>query len=364
MYVGTLRRSSSSQVNYIMVIFFAIIVFFSIRVITVLKNSSERGGFAYVQLLNLGIPLVENEVYDEEAYAENKLSLKNVCIEAAGLNHLDKLKVISNEVALYSPNMINGTDLKAYSESNESVNNEAVKTMSTMDISSFNLSENAISKVQAGSSASKAYDPSLKKVLDPTKVEVLIYHTHTTENYAESSRDTLDERYSVVGVGNVIEEELENNYGISVIHDKTNHSVSYNDSYKRSNETVNSYLKKYGDFKMIIDLHRDSVVNKASVTTNINGENVATLMFVTAENSSRYPKNKALAEEMFNKSNKLFPGLVKKIYTYHRGINAFNESLSDGSMLIECGANVNTSAEAQTSARYIARLIAEHINRK
>lgn len=360
MYVETLgRKRSRPQVNYIVVIFFAIILFFSIRVINVLKDSSERGGFAYVQLLNFGMPLVETEVYNEGAYAENKLSLKNACIEAAGLSNLNKFQLISNEVVLYNPSIVTGLEVK-----NSSEGQEAEKTISTININDFNLPENAITKVESNLGASKAYDPSLKKVLDPSKVEVLLYHTHTTENYAETSRDTLDERYSVVGVGNAIEEELENNYGISVIHDKTNHSVSYNDSYKRSNETVNSYLKKYGDFKIIIDLHRDSVPNKAAVTTNINGENLATLMFVIAENSSRYPKNKALAEEFLNKSNKLFPGLTKKIYTYHRGINAFNENLSDNSMLIECGSNVNTSAEAQNSGRYIARLIAEHINRK
>lgn len=353
------RRSVRPKINYIMIILFLIIIFFSIRVIGVLKTNKERGGFAYVQLLNLGMPLVENQIYNEGAYAENKLSLKNVFIEAAGLNNIDKLKLISNEVALYNPNMHNGIEFNSTSE----YGNKEVAS-STIDISAFNLTDDLIQRVEKGNITSGAYDPSLKKVLDPSKVEVLIYHTHTTENYAEAAGDTLDERYSVVGVGNVIEEELENNYGISVIHDKTNHSVSYNDSYKRSNETVNAYLKKYGDFKMIIDLHRDSVENKASVTANINGENVATLMFVTTRNSSRFAKNQALAEELLNKSNDLFPGLVKKIYTYNRGMNAFNENLSDGSMLIECGANINTSAEAQTSGRYIARLIAEHINRK
>ena len=68
---------------------------------------------------------------------------------------------------------------------------------------------------------------------------------------------------NVVGVGDVLANELEENYGISVIHDKTNHCISYNDSYTRSGETVDKYLQEYGDFKMIIHLHRDSLDDKS-----------------------------------------------------------------------------------------------------
>ena len=80
------RRSVRPKINYIMIILFLIIIFFSIRVIGILKSNKERGGFVYVQLLNLGMPLVENQIYNEGAYAENKLSLKNVFIDEEVLN--------------------------------------------------------------------------------------------------------------------------------------------------------------------------------------------------------------------------------------------------------------------------------------
>ena len=95
---------------------------------------------------------------------------------------------------------------------------------------------------------------------------MLIYHSHTTEAYLASDKDTTkntfnaDETKNVVAVGDVIAEELENKYGISVIHDKTVNNVpDYNSSYKNSGVILDKYLKKYGDFDLIIDLHRDGV---------------------------------------------------------------------------------------------------------
>ena len=114
---------------------------------------------------------------------------------------------------------------------------------------------------------------------------------------------------------------------------------------------------------MIIDLHRDSVSNKNAVTANINGENVAKIMFVNAKNSSRYAKNAQLAQALQDKANELYPGFARSIYTYNSGILAFNQDLSDNSVLIECGSNVNTMDEAKNSAKYIARIIAEYLNR-
>ena len=83
---------------------------------------------------------------------------------------------------------------------------------------------------------------------------------------ASSDKDTSkissssDGTKNVTSVGDVIEEELEKNYGIAVIHDKTvNDKGDYYGAYKKSGATLDKYLKEYGDFKLIIDLHRDSV---------------------------------------------------------------------------------------------------------
>lgn len=336
----------SKNINIGVVVLIVIVSILFIRLGIVLKNNRERGAFAYVQLLNLGMPIIESQVYDEGTYAENKLSLKNVCFQVLGLNNFSYKGIMQREISYLNNFDDNGTK-------------------STFIFNPFQISEDSISKmpVNSDSKNTKIYDPSLKKEVDKSKPEVLIYHSHTTENYSATEQDSTDENTNVVGVGDVLANELEENYGISVIHDKTNHCVSYNDSYTRSGETVDKYLQKYGDFKMIIDLHRDSLDDKAATTTNVYGMNAAKIMFVNAENSTRYPKNKELTEKVFNKTAELFPSLPIKIYTYHRGKNAFNQSKSDGCLLFEIGANKNTPEESKVTAQCMARVIAEIINR-
>lgn len=340
---GTIIRVNKNKhkINVGIIILLVFILAYAGRFLKVLKKNTENGALPYVQLLNFGMPIIENEIYDKSAYAENKLTLKTIMIETLGLNKLDSNSIIGNEVSYFA--------IKTQSSDN----------IQSTDIASFNIDEETIIRVDNIS------DNSLKKEIDKSKPEVLIYHTHTTEAYVEGGIDSINENYNIVGVGNVLTEELENTYGISVIHDKTNHSEVYNDSYARSIETVQKYLNEYGDnFKLIIDLHRDSVENKNAVTAIVNGESTAKIMFVTATKSTRYEKNQALVDEFYNKANELFPGFTRSNVIYNYGAMRRTQSLSDSTMLIECGANVNTAQEAKNSAKLIARLIAEHINRE
>ena len=334
------------NINIGLVVLILLISILFIRLGNVLKENKERGAFAYVQLLNLGMPIIQSQVYDEGTYAENKLSIKNVCIEVLGLNNFNYRGIIQNEISFFS-NMKDNGSKEAFT------------------FNPFQVSEDSISKLPANNDSknTQIYNPNLKKEINKSKPEVLIYHSHTTENYNATEPESSDENTNVVGVGDVLASELEENYGISVIHDKTDHCISYNDSYTRSGETVDKYLKQYGDFKMVIDLHRDSLENKAATTTEIYGMSAAKIMFVNAENSTRYAKNKELTEKVFDKTGELFPSLPIKILTYHRGKNAFNQSKSDGCLLFEIGANKNTPEESKVTAQCMARVIAEIINK-
>ena len=335
-----------SNINIGIVVVILILSILFIRLCNVLKDNIERGAFAYVELLNLGMPIIQSQVYDEDTYAENKLSLKNINFEVLGLNNFSYKGIIQNEVSLF-------------------YNIDDNDTESTFTFNQFQVSEDSITKLLANNDSknTQIYDPSLKKEINKSKPEILIYHSHTTENYNAAEPESLDESTNVVGVGDVLASELEENYGISVIHDKTNHCISYNDSYTRSGETVDKYLKQYGDFKMIIDLHRDSIENKAATTTQVYGMSASKIMFVNAKNSTRYDKNKALTEKVFTKTSELFPSLPTKILTYNRGKNAFNQSKSDGSLLLEIGSNTNTPEESKVTAQCMARVIAEIINK-
>lgn len=348
-------NNKSFSMGYLIII--VAFVIFTVRAINVINNYNDPGGYAYVQMLNFTMPVVKTAVYDEGAYVENNLSLKNVALEAMGLRGINSFNIVGKEISLFS-NMVGGSDIVA------SINKLTPFSLKTESIAKMTDEEIAeLNKV------SEAYDPSLKKTLDNSKPEVLIFHTHTTENYAEAGKDTTDSDFNVVGVGDVLSKELEEGYGISVIHDKTNNSVSYNDSYARSNETLKKYLDEYGDFKIIIDLHRDGVDSakaeqlKSIYTVNINDQNLAKMMFVTGQNSKRYAANKALVDELYNTANTLFPGIIRDTYEYEIAATSINYSLSDNFILIEVGANVNTAQEAKLTSKYIARIIAEHLNR-
>lgn len=356
-----IRRGASSpkigfNTGYIIIIL--VVITFFIRASGVISRYKERGGYAYVQMLNFTMPVVETTIYDEGAYADNHLSIKNVVLETLGLKGISTYGIVAREINLFKN-----------STTGNSILGETIKKLTPFSLKNESIAKMTQEEIAELNKVSEAYDPSLKKTLDSSKPEVLIFHTHTTENYAEVGKDTTDSDFNVVGVGDVLTKELEEGYGISVIHDKTNHSVSYNESYKRSNETLTKYLDQYGDFKIIIDLHRDGVDNakaeqlKNVYTINLNNQNLAKMMFVTGQNSARYEANKALVDELYNKTNDLFPGLIRKTYEYEFAATSVNYSLSDNFVLIEVGSNVNNAQEAKLTAKYIGRIIAEHINR-
>lgn len=346
----SINRSRSIAPSFLII--FLLIITISIKFFGTLKSDKEVLGYLYNKILNFTMPVVKEQIYDESKYKNMDFSFKDIVLETLGLKGISAYEIIVKEVNLFSKS------IEGYSKIAE------MKSLTPFSLKSNSISMLTEQELLELKKVSPAYDESLKKVLDNTKLEVLIFHTHTTENYAEVSGLTTDTNYSVVGVGDVLTKELEEGYGISVIHDKTNHSVSYNDSYERSNETLKKYLNEYGDFKLIIDLHRDSVENKDAVTVNLNNQNLAKLMFVLAENSERYGANKELADNLYNITNDLFPGLIRKSLTYPIGATAVNHKLSDNFILIETGSNINEAQEAKLSAKYIARVVAEYLNRE
>jgi stage II sporulation protein P len=105
-------------------------------------------------------------------------------------------------------------------------------------------------------------------------MQVLIVHTHGTESYSNADATTYNKndstrsqnnQESVIKVGDEMRKELES-LGVNVIHDTTLHDIpSFNGSYTNSLKTINSYIKKYPTIKIVIDVHRDSMVTSTGV---------------------------------------------------------------------------------------------------
>lgn len=258
---------------------------------------------------------------------------------------------------------------------NSSINEMASGIELERKLNKFTLDEDHVYEEENMSSGegdmktAPVFSPELVKKM-PSKPEVLIYHTHTCESYQPYGANSQEMDKNITLVGEELKKELEK-YGISVIHDTTIHDIeSYNDSYKRSRVTLDKYLKQYGDFKLIIDMHRDSVENKSAITTNINGESVARFSFVMSKKNPRYEANLKVVEEIRKISNKLYPGnqnspsLNKSTFYYNYGKDHFNHDASNNAILMELGSHVSTMEEAKGSTKYIARILGEYINGK
>jgi len=278
-----------------------------------------------------------------------------------------------NNIDYFYLNVIEDTSsaINYFSKENESTINK------DFSINPFNLDNKDVidseTKVDDSNEVANLYNPALKGVLDKSRPRVLIYHSHTCEAYATSDKDTSktnssrDQSRNVCAVGDVIADELEKSYGISVIHDKNvNDKPNYTIAYENSGVTLDKYLKKYGDFDLIIDLHRDSVDNKNDVMTKINGQDVAKFMFVVTQKNPRYAKQKKLVDSMIGTTNKLFPGLIRgtPIEYHDYGINFYNQAKSNNAVLIEVGTYTNTVAEVKNTGKYISRIIAEQLKGK
>ncbi|MDR1629011.1 MAG: stage II sporulation protein P [Oscillospiraceae bacterium] len=215
----------------------------------------------------------------------------------------------------------------------------------------------------------KGIDVTIKKDA-PT---VLIYHTHTTESYCLTNSGTFPKGYSgrsrdesknMVRVGNEIASELEQ-AGISVIHDTEIHDSSYNDSYDRSREAVERYLKEYPSIQITLDVHRDAIHYDSKTycrpVAEVLGKNTAQVMILTGAEGGRvsdfpnWEQNLDFALTLQNYGENMYAGLMRPIMFCQR---KYNLDLGKYSLLLEMGTDGNTLEEAVYAGRLIGNVLA------
>lgn len=204
--------------------------------------------------------------------------------------------------------------------------------------------------------------------------QVLIVHTHTSEAYTpEPGREydatepyrTQDPDYNVVCVGEALAEELEAQ-GIGVIHDTTvNDFPVYEGAYERSYDVIAARLAAHPSIQIVLDIHRDAAEdregNALAQRAEVDGEDCARLMLVvgTDEGGLEHPdwrENLSFALKLQALLNRSCPGLCRDISLRRE---RYNQQFTPCSLLVEVGAAGNTLSEALTSARCLARAIAE-----
>ncbi len=204
--------------------------------------------------------------------------------------------------------------------------------------------------------------------------EILIVHTHGTESYTQSekynysSKDNsrcTDLNYNVVRVGDELEKELKK-HKLNVIHDKTlNDYPSYNSSYAKTLEVIESYLKKYPSIKCVFDIHRDALEyedgTKVKFTAQIDGKKVSQVMIVCGSDglgleNPFWQHNLSLALKIQNYLEQKYPGLMRPVNLRKE---RFNLHKTKGSLIFEVGTHGNTLDEALGACKYLAEGIAE-----
>lgn len=212
---------------------------------------------------------------------------------------------------------------------------------------------------------------SVKKNTDSP--QVLIYHTHTSEAYMDEDVDyfyesfysrTQNNDFNVVAVGDAITNVLESK-GIKTLHDKTVHDSTYNGSYDRSVQTVQSDMNDYKDIKVVLDIHRDALGTdecKVKPVFEYNGRKGAQIMILSGCDTDgergfeNWQNNLNFALKIQNTAEKMYPGMTRPIsFDYF----AYNEYVCDGSLLIEVGAEANSIDEAVYTGELLGNVLYE-----
>jgi len=213
----------------------------------------------------------------------------------------------------------------------------------------------------------------LKFKITKKSVDMIIFHTHTTEAYMPEKKDKIntDITYrttspsgNVTRVGLELEKQLKA-LNLSAFHDTTIHDYpEYLGAYSRSLKTTLKDLKKYPQAKMVIDIHRDAnseTEGSLRIATKINGADAAKIMFVVGTDElglkhKDWRENLKLAVKLQEKANKIYPGLCREIDLRKE---RFNQHAAPGALIVEVGGTGNSILEAERSMKYLARIIAE-----
>ena len=117
----------------------------------------------------------------------------------------------------------------------------------------------------------------MKIAHDAGTPQILIYHTHSLEGYADSIPG--DKSTTVVGVGDYLTELLTQQYGYNVIHDTGEYDTIRDKAYSKAAPALEQILADNPGIDVVIDLHRDGVGENTRLVTNVNGTDMAKVMF-------------------------------------------------------------------------------------
>ena len=204
---------------------------------------------------------------------------------------------------------------------------------------------------------------------DATKPQILLYHTHSQEAFADSREGAVED--TIIGVGNYLTELLTKNYGYQVIHvteafDMESGELDRSAAYDYAGTYLETILEENPSIEVVIDLHRDGVPENRHLVTEINGKPTAQIMFynglsytIARGNLTYLPnpyiqENLAFSFQMEYQAAQYYPDFYRGIYL--AGYR-YNLHLRPRSVLVEAGAQTNTVQEVKNAMEPFADIL-------
>ena len=304
-------------------------------------NDVEESDTSLLSMLILKENVTKEEEKNTTELAENT--------EAPAMEEVEETVSVSNPV------VYNRADLESYD----------------FLLSNFYLVDSTTTITQNELNGALLLDMDLTVNLEGTEPKILIYHTHGSEDFADSRPGVVED--TVIGVGDELARILEEEYQIAVYHDRTiydqvNGKLDRNKAYEMSREGTLNILKQYPSIEVVIDLHRDGVNENTRLVTNVDGKPTAKIMFFNGMSRSatngdidylynQYKQqNLAFSLQMQLKAKSYFPDFVRKIYLK---AYKYNLDLKPRAVLVEVGGQTNTLEEAKNAMEPFAKILVE-----
>ena len=208
------------------------------------------------------------------------------------------------------------------------------------------------------------YDATIRG--DASNPQILIYHTHSQEEFADSIPG--DTSTTIVGAGEMLAQLLRDEYGFNVIHHTGVYDVESRDyAYSAAGPAIEQILKENPSIEVVIDLHRDGVADSTRLVSDVGGRPTAQFMFfnglsyLKSKGAIDYLENPYIEENLaFSFQMKLaadeyYPGFARN--TYLKGLR-YNMHYCPKSLLIEVGAQTNTVEEIMNAIDPLAHILA------
>ena len=215
-------------------------------------------------------------------------------------------------------------------------------------------------------------DLKIKKITQSP--QIIIFHTHSSEGFSNSSPGNLYD--GVFGLGEKLSDILLEKYGIRSIHctqrfDVVDGKTQIMGAYERMEPVLKQMIADNPSVEIAIDIHRDGVPENMRLVTTLDGKPTAQIMFFNGlsklyQNGSltslswipnpNLPTNLAFSFNMQLSAMSLYPGFTRKPY-----LNAYRYSLGmlPKSLLVEVGAQTNTMEEAFNAIEPLADILAD-----